>query len=530
MRDLLTILENLEEAAKKDPNAPSTQFAKGITAKELNGGKGTERWDMFFYKIKNNQPFMDNITGQPVYIDPGEYNKFMKLKKAGTIAGEKSQKIITADGQEILLSSLAKNEDFGGSVKESVLLKPSLIKITDKDIGAADLYETIANNQVLQSTEYGKVAIQLAQYIVSGEHCQLPPEYLTKEKEKERTAIVDYAGEYLGVLALLYNRSRFPKKEQFIKWLGATIGELTLNFPSAANNNIADSYAIISNPNTSHSVNISSKGTGGGAAPAISGLKIDDNVKRNPKLKNAVKLIELCQAGKDTTGPSTIVQAFTIMDFLFNIDPKSVPKEWHKFLPFASKSPKLMQQCINSINSGKDKKGSDTAIRLGKIYQSIISDIKSDIATDGGKMVYKIKKTIAHQVNSKEAIPEFADTILQVLNMNFVQQYTDYNPNGELTFATQWPATLEGVVTMENKSSAVEPSSAGFSFKLGRSATDYEDIGPNGETSSDDNTPEFTEPEAQQTAEPKKVNKLSSRVEKTGKVGRSERGIVKKRT
>ena len=82
----------------------------------------------------------------------------------------------------------------------------------------------------------------------------------------------------------------------------------------------------------------------------------------------------------------------------------------------------------------------------------------------------------------RSAIPEFRDTILQVLSMNFVQQYTDYNANGELTFATQWPAQLEGVVTLENKSSALEPSSAGFSFKLGRNEHDYEDPGPDGET------------------------------------------------
>jgi hypothetical protein len=66
--------------------------------------------------------------------------------------------------------------------------------------------------------------------------------------------------------------------------------------------------------------------------------------------------------------------------------------------------------------------------------------------------------------------------------MNFIQQYTDYQSNGELTFATQWPSKLEGVVTLENKSSAKEPSSAGFSFKLGRNSQDYDDIGPDGVT------------------------------------------------
>jgi len=526
MRDLLTILETLEEATKKekDPNAPAKLFANGLTPTQIN--KDENRWNLLIKKIQTKSPFMDNYTGADIIIDPKEANRLIALRDEGKFTGEKTT-IRTINGQEIPMSQLSKNVEFGGSEKESMLLKPSLIKITDRDIPATDLYDEIANNPVLQKTEYGQVVIQLASYIISGEHVQLPPEFLTKEKEKERKAIVDYAGEYLGVLALLYERSRFPRKKQFIEWLGAGIGELTLNFPSAANNNIADSYATITNPNNSHSLNISSKGTGGGAAPAISGLKISDDVKRNPKLKNAVKLIELCQAGKTETGPSTIVQAFTIMDFLYKNYSAGVPKEWHKVLPFASKSPKLMQQCIDSINSVKD---GGEPLRLAKVYQPLINDINSASATDGGKMVYKIKKTIAQLVNGKAVVPEFADTILQVLEMNFIQQYTDYHSNGEITFATQWPSKLEGVVTMENKSSAVEPSSAGFSFKLGRSSEDYEDMGPNGETSNDDLTPSFDEPNVQQVAEPEKVNKLSQRTQNTGDVGRGKQGITKKRT
>lgn len=472
MRDLLTLLENLAmaEAAKKDPNAPSTLFANGLTPTQIN--KEQARWDLLINKIKTNKPFVDNYTGEDVYIKPSEVNRLTQLKDSGNFKGEKVN-IITKDGREIPMSQLAKNEEFGGSTKESVLLKPSLIKITDRDIPASDLYETIENNQVLASTEYGQVVQQLATYIVSGEYVQLPENYITKEKEKERKAIVDYAGEYLGVLALLYDRSRFPRKRQFQEWLGGDMGSLVLNFPSAANNNIADSYATITNPGTSHSLNISSKGTGGGAAPAVSGLKVSEDIKRNPKLRNAVKLIELCQAGKDVTGPSTIVQAFKIMDFLYQVNPNSIPKVWHKFLPFSVKAPKILQQSIDSINSGS---------RLPASYQQLLNTVNSETATDGGKLVYLIKKTIARAVNEDNAIPEFADTILQVLEMNFIQQYTDYHANGELTFATQWPSKLEGVVTLENKSSAKEPSSAGFSFKLGRNAQDYEDIGPDGAT------------------------------------------------
>jgi hypothetical protein len=525
MRDLLTLLENLamDEAKKKDPNAPSTLFANGLTPTQIN--KKPERWNLLINKIKTNKPFVDNYTGEDIYIKASEVNRLTQLKDSGDFIGEKIT-IITKDGREIPMAQLAKNEEFDGSTKESVLLKPSLIKITDKDIPASDLYGTIENNQVLSSTKYGQVVQQLATYIVSGEYVQLPEAYTTKEKEKERKAIVDYAGEYLGVLALLYDRSRFPRKRQFLEWLGGDMGSLVLNFPSAANNNIADSYATITNPNTSHSLNISSKGTGGGAAPAISGLKISPQIKRNQQLKNAITLIELCQAGKDITGPSTIVQAFKIMDFLFSVNSNGIPKVWHKFLPFSVKAPRLQQQCIESINSIKGQKNEKGIQSLGlpKIYQPLLSTVHSEKASDGGKMVYVIKKTIAQVVNSKAVIPEFADTILQVLEMNFIQQYTDYHSNGEITFATQWPSKLEGVVTMENKSSAVEPSSAGFSFKLGRDSNDYDDPGPDGhsgEVISSAAVDAEIAAGTQQAVEPEKVVKLSDRP--VGNVGRGKR-------
>ena len=71
-------------------------------------------------------------------------------------------------------------------------------------------------------------------------------------------------------------------------------------------------------------------------------------------------------------------------------------------------------------------------------------------------------------INDHDAIPAFKDVVLDLLEMNFIQQYADYK-KGEITFATQWPAKLDGQISVESKSSAKDPSSGGFSFKLGRS-------------------------------------------------------------
>lgn len=482
MRDLLNLIDNI------------LYEASNLAASEIN--KYDWRWEKFISKITNGEPF-ETVDGQQVILNPNQLAGLMNLKDQGRFTGGITVSTLGPDGKEgprIPISSLKKTAEFakpGGEAepvgqqrtsKETALVKPSLIKITDRNIPAEDLYNEIANNPVLQSTDYGKVVIQLAQYIVSGEVAMLPEEYQTKENEQIRKAIVDYAGEYLGVLALLYHQSRFPERAEFEKWLGAATDDLVINFPSKANTNIADSYASVTNPDTNHTLNISSKGTGGGAAPAISGLKIPDDIKRNAKLQTALQFIEICQRSDKAGGPSTITQAFAAMDLIYKTNPDSLPKIWQKYLPFEQASPDLMTLCVQQIKN-KDMRP------LPRKYAPLTSLVSSAKATDGGKVVYSIKKAVQDAINNNNAIPEFRSTILEILNMNFIQQYTDYN-NGILSFATQWPAKIKGEISVENKSSAISPTDGGFSFKLGR-PTDIPadtDLGAPGD---DDNPPEY---------------------------------------
>ena len=101
-------------------------------------------------------------------------------------------------------------------------------------------------------------------------------------------------------------------------------------------------------------------------------------------------------------------------------------------------------------------------------------DLWSDIAfkkpsSDGGKLTHAVKLAVMQAVNEGRALPEFADVILAVLDMNFVQQYADFDPKSRvMSFATQWPAKLEGNISLESKSGATDPTKGGFSFKLSR--------------------------------------------------------------
>jgi hypothetical protein len=445
MRDILNKLETIVEAAVLSP------------AEIIKYG---DRFNAFIKKIKDQSPFL-TVADEEIIIAPKEANRFVQLNNAGQFKG--AIKALTIDGQEIALSQLKKTADLGGQQgkagevtgKEALLVKPKSIQITDIDIPSHELYNTIKSNQVLNSTEYGKVIIQLADYIVSGEYIMLPEEYQTKEKQSTQKAIVDYAGEYLGVLALLYERSRFPRKQAFTEWLGGSTDDLVINFPGASNTNIADSYASIKNAATSHSLNISSKGTGGGAAPAVSGLKISDDIARNPEFSTAVEFINIC---KNT---SAIEQAFDAMNLINDTNPTALNKKWAKWLPWDPNT-------VNSIIASYRSKAP-----LPKKFEPLFSDIatKSKEATQGGTLIYAVKKAVISAMNDNDAIPEFRSVILQVLEMNFIQQYCDYK-GGEITFATQWPAKLDGNITVESKSSAVDPGSGGFSFKLGRTDTD----------------------------------------------------------
>ncbi len=96
-------------------------------------------------------------------------------------------------------------------------------------------------------------------------------------------------------------------------------------------------------------------------------------------------------------------------------------------------------------------------------YEPLFAKLDSK-GSDGGKLTYVTKAAVMNIVNSG-AVPEFQAVVLEVLDYNFIQQYTTASGN-TLVFNTQWPAKLDGEVTIESKSGGVDPTKGGFSFKL----------------------------------------------------------------
>lgn len=474
MRELINIIDKLDFLAEDSKLNPAA-----IT-------KYQWRFNKFIDMIRSGDSFY-TVDREEVVADPDEAERFQALKDEDNFKGSLKLKLNT--GEEIALGRLLKTAALGGQAatgdsesssevgKETALLKPSQIGITDREIPASELGSEIINSEVLNSTEYGKIVVNMAKEIMAGKNPVIPENVPAKVK----SSIHDYAGEYLGVLALVKGTSRFPKRQSFETWLGGAVADLTILFPSKANTNIADSFATIKNKKTKHSINISSKGKGGGAPPSISGLKIPEHLKGSTDYEASLEFIELCQADALLPKPKTVSQVFYCMNVLARYVPESVPEEFKKFLPWQN-------QTIQEVNASLKAFKTAKPIDLSK-YQSLWKNINfKKPASDGGKLTYAVKRAVMVAVNENKALPYFQNVILEILDMNFIQQYADVSTKKGpkvMTFDTQWPAKLEGKITLESKTGAGDPTKGGFSFKLSN-ATPKTDIPEPDESSYED--------------------------------------------
>jgi hypothetical protein len=233
--------------------------------------------------------------------------------------------------------------------------------------------------------------------------------------------------------------------------LGGNLKSLTLYFPSESNSPLADSFATVTNSKTGHKVSISSKGTGGGAPPSLSSIRIPDHLKENPKYETAIDLIELTQ-NENIPSPKTVSQVFLMMNLLNERLPEKIPTKFKTFLPWN-------QSIVAQVNDSR-KNGTELPE-----YNDLFKDLDSK-GSDGGKLTYVVKDAVIKMVNGGD-VPEFQDVVLEVLDYNFIQQYAKViNKSGIMEFYTQWPAKLDGVVTMESKSGGTDPTKGGLNFKL----------------------------------------------------------------
>ena len=424
------------------------------TLQAANLDKNPPRFQNLINNIRSRHPLY-LTDGTPVIIKPTEADRLEQLKADDMFKGQ--IKLTAEDKQVWALSQFLKTKDYGGQAvppglegevemtKEAAALKPSDIGLEDRQIQAGNLAKEIINNSALQKTEHGKVVIGMANEIVQGQMPAVP-----KVDPSVRKAINDYAGEYLGVLALVQGVSEFPNKKDFDNWLKAPISNLTLVFPGKANAPLADSYALI-DPKTGHQLNISSKGKGGGAPPSIGSLEIPEHLRDKPQYSTAIRFIEIIK-NRNLPKPTTMSQVFEVMNLIHEVDRDAIDPKFVKFLPWTT------QKITELLATRKEKPDLPEYEELWSKYTF------KENASDIGKLVYALKDECMQALNNG-AIPEFSATVLEILDYNFIQQDAKI-VRGVMQFKTQWPAKLNATVTVESKAGATDMTKGSFSFKL----------------------------------------------------------------
>jgi hypothetical protein len=418
--------------------------------------KNPQRVQTFLQKIQSGQEFQ-TVNGDSVKIDPSEYDRAKQFLVPGS---KGTLNLKTVDGNVISTGKLAKTAEFGGQGdggKEKLLLKPSHI-FPDGRFPASKVFDAVINNSVLQGTDYGNMVIKIAKEIQAKQvpdMSQIPKEF--------KEAIRDYAGEYLGVLAMINGTAEFPNRDKWLNHLGIKdLNEVELFFPKAANHKLADSVGYFKNTNTGNMILVSSKG-GAGAAPAFDGLKIPDNL-RTSEYENEIEFIETMQTRGDA-----FTQPFYGLNIISKISPQSLPQSAKALLP-------LNDDQINQIVAwGKESEFTkDRISELPEEYQNLIKETVEvnkvkDTATLGGIIQYGFKNALKAAVNNNNALPNFEPLAREILQYNFVQIHTDVKRN-QMTFEILWPNKQMGTgkITVETKYSANDPNKGKMSFKVAR--------------------------------------------------------------
>lgn len=430
-----------------------------IKISEASLGKVTD--DKYLPKVNqilaSNDPILKvgKQGDKSIKADPGQQVQSRSDRITGTI--------IMPDGEEVpnkqvAVSGLFKDDAWTGgkASKEKLLLKPSHIFPNGK-FGAEKVFGAVINNKVLQGTDYGRIVIEMAKEIQAGQNASfgdIPTDF--------KKAIQDYAGEYLGVLALLKGTANFPTRKEWLAHLGvSSLNDIELFFPEAVSNPLADSIGYFKNEKTGNSILVSSKGKDG-AAPSMDGLKIPDNL-RTDEYADTIKFVETMQ-----TQGTAFTQPFYGINVLKELGIQ-LPKYLDALVPFDDAAIQQIGAWYNDKSFTKDKLN-----KLPKPYRLLIdnnislSRVKDNVPL-GGMIQYSIKSELKKMINKEKVLPNFEPMAREILEQNFIQIHAEPR-NGALEFDVLWPNKEmgKGKITLETKYGSAAASQGKMSFKVAR--------------------------------------------------------------
>ena len=444
--------------------------------KIVEAGLGTKPENQKYLEPLNNliakgTPLVVGLKGERGTLVPDTTQTITSLQDTvkGTVDGEevevkvsilfKSEEIkLELARVEAIAKGLDPNSVKAQGSKEAYAVKPSDI-FADERFPAKQVFNEVINNPKLQEQEIGKVVIDMAKQIQAGDD----PQFKNIEKEY-KSAIRDYAGEYLGVLSLIRGTANFPTRKEWLKHLGvSSIDSIFINFPQQSNFALGDSIGSFENAETGNMILISSKGGKMGAPPSLNSLKIPDNLVGSSRYESEVDFVQTMQ------GASAVDQPFVGINKLFELAPESINEAIRAVLP-------LSQADINTIINdymNPDYGKEDWPQVLDEKYHPIIRlidktfHIYKETATPGGLLHYVMTRDIINAVNERNAFPNFESMAREILQKNFIQIFA--RPKGAvLGFDILWPNVelATGKVKLYSKASANEPKKAKMSFSV----------------------------------------------------------------
>lgn len=417
---------------------------------------------------KLSTAYLQNLSQQDTAKIQAEFEKMTPTMLMQVVdanipnASDLAKQALETRKASVLVSTLFKSDEIklaaGGSVsaKETYAIKPSDI-FSDERFPAPQVFDEVINNEILQKQEIGKVIIGMAEEIKDGNDAQfknIDPDF--------KSAIRDYAGEYLGVLSLIRGTANFSTRDQWLEHLGVqSLDEIFINFPKVSNFALGDSIGSFENSETGNMILISSKGGKMGAPPSLNSLKIPDNLKEGNRYESVVDFVETLQ------GASAVTQPFVGINKLHEIAPESINSTVSKVLPLSEQDIAELESFMDNRYTKNDWK------QLPEKYHPIIKLVDktfarfSETATPGGLIHYIFTKDIINAVNDRNALPEFESMAREILQKNFIQIFA--RPKGAvLGFDILWPNVemATGKVKLYSKASANDPKKAKMSFSV----------------------------------------------------------------
>lgn len=423
-------------------------------------------------------------NGKPAKIkDPQAVQKFDAWIKQYLQApkGKKPTLTLQSDQGPLVFTQssgpLMKTKEFGGQQSDyqgqgggkiSYKTQPSDIGLEGKDFTREQLYKAISNS-VLKNNEFGQKILGFIEKIKTP-GAPIIPDFSSYEGGIENFR--DNAGEYIGILMMLYGKANWVSgaQEAFVKHIGSPIAQMKVNFPAGKTFGLADTLGVVAtfkNASSGNSVMISTKGGKGGkgAAFSIANVEIPNSLKNSPQYKIETGFMNIVT---EKTGNQTKTNPYRVVKYLGDngsADCRQVNADVtdEEILALFKTNPTVkdikkfpkFEKILNNVQKIYVSNKAEENLKRGYPITNILN--------------YLLNQIIAKEINQdKQAMPNFEPFIRECLQQNFIKVGNSINKAGEWFTNVTWPnkELKTGGVVIKSKASMTQPPSGNISIEV----------------------------------------------------------------